>query len=311
MKALAPEIVEHWNRLDSEEPYTAVQVDDLLAIEFPPRDDLFGGWLCSQSLNMVHAWRGVGKTHAALNIAYAVASGGSWLQWKSPEPARVLYLDGEMPGVAIQQRLSEIIANSEHEARPDHLRVLTPDLNRHRAMPDLVTSTGQRDIDEMASDAKLIIVDNLSCLARSGGNENEAESWLPVADWALRQRVAGRAVLFVHHSGKGGLQRGTSKREDILDSVISLRHPRDYEPSDGARFEIHFEKARGLHGDAVAAVEAKLTTDENGRQLWASRPLTEGQNERIQELKDDGLTIREIAEELGLSKSTVARRLKS
>ena len=53
--------------------------------------------------------------------------------------------------------------------------------------------------------------------------ENDADSWVPVQAWALAQRRAGRSVLFVHHAGKSGLQRGTSRKEDVLDTVIALR----------------------------------------------------------------------------------------
>jgi hypothetical protein len=41
-----------------------------------------------------------------------------------------------------------------------------------------------------------------------------------------------------------GRQRGTSRREDALDTVIALRRPDDYSPEQGARFEVHFEKLR-------------------------------------------------------------------
>src|SRR3712207_8616616 len=44
-----------------------------------------------------------------------------------------------------------------------------------------------------------------------------------------------RAVLFIHHQGKGGTQRGTSRKEDVLDTVIALRRPDDYSPAEGAR----------------------------------------------------------------------------
>src|SRR3712207_8895249 len=52
----------------------------------------------------------------------------------------------------------------------------------------------------------------------------------------------------IHHAGKGGQQRGTSRREDALDTVIALRRPADYEPEQGARLEVHLEKARGVAG---------------------------------------------------------------
>ena len=66
--------------------------------------------------------------------------------------------------------------------------------------------------------------------------------------WLLSLRRRGVSVLFIHHAGKGGQQRGTSRREDILDTVIALRRPHDYSPKEGARFEVHLEKARGLYG---------------------------------------------------------------
>jgi putative DNA primase/helicase len=45
------------------------------------------------------------------------------------------------------------------------------------------------------------------------GRENEAESWSPVADWVLHLRRRGIAVILIHHGGKNGQQRGTSKRK--------------------------------------------------------------------------------------------------
>jgi hypothetical protein len=142
---------------------------------------------------------------------------------------------------------------------------------------------------------------------RGSGRENDAESWTPVAEWALFQRQLGRSVLFIHHAGKGGQQRGTSKREDLLDVVISLRRPPDYDPAHGACFEVHFEKARHLLGDEVSPIEAMLTTDRNGLACWTYRAVEETTAERIIELARDGLTQAEIAEELQISRATVSR----
>lgn len=285
-------------------------VEEVLLTRFPPRKQLLSPWLTSQSLSMLYAWRGVGKTHVALNIAWAVASGTGWLTWKAQASVPVLYIDGEMPATALQDRLRAILASSVATTSPDNLRIITPDLNRDRALPDLSTAEGQDEIDGIIKDAELIIVDNLSCLCRSGGRENEAESWQTVADWALRQRAQGRSVLFIHHAGKGGNQRGTSKREDILDNVIALKRPNDYESSEGARFEIHFEKARALFGDAVSPVEARLETDEHGAQIWSATSVDDCIADQVRELKAEGLTQREIAHELSIGLGTVNRHLK-
>jgi putative DNA primase/helicase len=39
-----------------------------------------------QGLMMLYSWRGVGKAYTALGIAFAVASGESFLRWKAPMP---------------------------------------------------------------------------------------------------------------------------------------------------------------------------------------------------------------------------------
>lgn len=295
-------------------PSNAIVLVDLhkfLKEEFPPRKTLLDPILCEQSLSMIHAWRGVGKTHVALGIGYAIASGGSFLKWHAEKPRKVLYLDGEMPAVTLQDRLAAIIKSSTREAPDGYFHIVTPD-KQPGAMPDLATSEGQAALDErIGDDMALIIVDNLSCLVRHAGRENDAESWLAVQDWALRHRARGRSILFIHHSGKSGTQRGTSKKEDILDTVISLKPPADYNPADGAVFEVHFEKARGIQGKDVEPFEVALRTDEQGAQTWIMKDVEGRTLERVVELNKLGMNQREIAEELGVNKSTVCRALKN
>jgi putative DNA primase/helicase len=298
------------SKLDAAVPrrLVAVELDDFLKMELPPRDLLLAPFLPCQGLVMIHAPRGLGKTHVSVGIAVAVASGSSFLKWKAPRPAGVLLIDGEMPAKSLQERIARAVESCEREPSAP-LRVITPDLNRDAGMPDLASVDGQRLIDaEVRDDVALIIVDNLSCLARAGV-ENEAESWSPLQSWALRHRAAGRSVLFVHHSGKSGAQRGTSRREDVLDTVIALKRPTDYTPTEGARFEVHYEKTRGFHGDDAASFEAKLDTDAAGRHSWSTRALESGVDERVLQLASIGMKPAEIAQEVGCSRATVYRRL--
>lgn len=287
----------------------AVTLHDLLSRELPKIDPLLSPWLGMQTLNMVYAWRGVGKTHFALNVAYAVASGGEFLGWQADQPHGVLYLDGEMPGAAMQERLSAIVLASQRECDPENFRIITPDL-QPGFMPDLATVEGQADIEAHVTEStKLIVVDNLSALVRRGGRENDAESWLNVAEWAMYQRARGRSVLFIHHAGKNGDQRGTSKREDILDTVVRLARPSDYDASrEGARFTVEFLKDR--HRSAGEPFEAALSGDERGGQMWTTKTLESSRTDQIIELAELGLTVTDIATELGVNKSTVSRTLK-
>jgi len=258
---------------------------------------------------MIYARRGTGKTLLALSIGYATASGGNVLGWRAPKPRKVLYIDGEMLAGPMQQRLALIVSGAEAEPAPGMLNLITPDLQKG-FMPDLATVGGQSALAEVIPDGtQLIIVDSLSSLVRGEGRENEAESWIPVADWALSQRVAGRSVLFLHHAGKGGQQRGTSKREDLLESVLVLRPPADHQPQAGARFEVHIEKSRGVCPN-LQPLEAQLETTVDGAGVvWAFKPITESQAERIRSLAASGMPKSEIAEELHVARSTVYRTL--
>jgi putative DNA primase/helicase len=233
---------------------TTIDLHSFLLKDIPPRNLILDPWLPEQGLTMIFAKRGVGKTFVALSVAYAIACGGKVLKWEASKPRKVLYVDGEMPAATMQERLALIAKASEKEP-PDqsYFKLITPDF-QDRGIRDLSTLEGQFDINEHISDVDLLVIDNLSTLVRSG-RENESESWLPVQEWALGLRKLGKSVLFIHHAGKTGAQRGTSRKEDVLDTVISLRNPKDYSPKDGAKFEIHFEKSRGFDGEAAALLK--------------------------------------------------------
>ena len=287
----------------------AISVFELLQFEFKPHEYILEPWLTTQSLNMIFGCRGVGKTHISLGIAYAVASGGKILKWQSSKPHGVLFIDGEMPGYSLQKRIADIITNADQDNAP-HLMFLTPDLQKF-GMPNLATGCGQKLVEKYITDKiDLIIVDNLSCLVRSG-KENEGESWLPIQEWALKLRAIGKSILFIHHSNKNGGQRGTSRKEDVLDNVICLKHPIDYTPDQGALFEVHFEKARHLYGEDIEPFETQLVADGLGKQCWQVKLLEQSTYDKVTALVNEGLNQQEIAKELNIHKSTVSRHVKS
>jgi KaiC/GvpD/RAD55 family RecA-like ATPase len=287
-----------------------VTLHGLLSLELPPRETILAPWLWRQALAMIYAPRGVGKTYFALHVAYAVASASEFLRFRAPKARRVLLVDGEMPAAALQDRLARIVQSAEAQPPEEgFVRILAADL-QEMALPDLATVEGQSEFEEHLEDAELLILDNLSTLCRRGV-ENESESWIQMQAWLLSLRRRGIAVLLVHHAGKGGQQRGTSKREDVLDTIIALRRCDDYKASEGARFEVHFEKARGLVGEDVAPFEAQLTTDPVGHLVWTLRNLEDPRAARVRELAGAGLKQREIASKLSLSQATVSRVLKS
>ncbi len=292
-----------------DEGLTVVNAAELLKLKLPPRQHLLRPIMPEASIGMIHGPRGLGKTNLALGIAAAVAFMKRFLRFHAIEARRVLFVDGELPLPDLQARVAATITSLDGEPPdPDSLRFLTPDLHRH-GLPDLSTPNGQALLEPFLDGVALLILDNISTLFRSGV-ENEAESWGPVQAWALKLRRLGIATWFVHHSGKGGLQRGTSRREDVLDTVIGLRRPSDYRESQGARFELHFEKHRSFHGDDAEPLEAQLTTDEQGRQVWTMKDLEDRKTERVAELLNEGFKTRDIASKLGIGVGTVDRHKK-
>jgi len=279
----------------------------LLATVFPPRENIVAPWLPVQGLAMVYAMRGIGKTFFALFVAYAIAAGKPVFGWTVPRPRSVLYIDGEMPAGVMQERLAAIAASFEVEPSAE-FRIITPDL-QPRGMIDLSNQADQADLEPHLDGIDLIVVDNISTLCRNGA-ENEADSWLPVQEWGLKQRAAGKTVMFIHHAGKGGQQRGTSKREDVLDTVVALRRPSNYDPAQGAVFELHFEKSRGFAGADARPFEAALVTDDQGGLDWIVKGLDESTLDKVVALSREGLNASEIAKELDLHKSTISRTLK-
>lgn len=306
--------ISQWNAdgtpaMPNEEPETglrAVNVGDFLSMPLPARGQVLAPFLPEQGLSMVYAPRGLGKTWVSLTCAWAIASGQAALgRWQAPRPRRVLFIDGEMPAAVLRDRLAGIVAGCNGEPpEADFFRILTPDLQPD-AMPNLATRAGQDAVEPLLDGVECVVLDNLATLAREG-RENDAESWLPVQAWLLSLRRRGLSVLLVHHAGKGGQQRGTSAREDVLDAVVALRRPSDYEPEQGARFEVHYEKARGACGAEVAPFEARLVLD-GGVASWGTQDLDDAELEQVRKLLSEGLSVRDIAEETGLSKSRVGR----
>jgi putative DNA primase/helicase len=206
----------------------AISVVDFMDFSFPPRVYLLEPWLTNDSIAMIHAYRGNGKTWLALAIAFALASCEPLLGWKVHKKVRVLYVDGELSGEELQSRLKLF------GRQPENLSILSRHwLHVHeQELPDLGQEEGRTYLDRQIerSQADVIILDSISTLVRSG-IENDAESWAPIGDWQLMHRWAGRSIIYLHDEGRSGNPRGTSKREDPFNTEIRLREDVAIQPT--------------------------------------------------------------------------------
>jgi putative DNA primase/helicase len=291
--------------------FDTICVNDFAKLELPPRTMVLDPILPTGGLGMVFAGRGIGKTHVALGIAWAVSTGGKFLRWHAPVPRDVLYVDGEMPQQALQDRLKGIRATDNFRPDDGAFRLLCMDRQELGMSINLADPKQQKIIDMQLENTSFMVLDNLSTLM-NGGPENDAESWDAMQAWLLQLRRRGMTVLVVHHAGRNGNARGTSKREDVLDTIIQLKHPTDYNSTDGARFEVHLTKARGVFGDGAEAFVARMETDEQGAVTWVCSDLEGGdeeEREAVLKLSEAGKSVREIGKELNMSKSSVGRLL--
>ncbi len=155
---------------------------------------------------------------------------------------------------------------------------------------------------------KLWVVDNISSLA-TGIDENEKHSWDDINGWLLALRFSGISTLLLHHTGKGGSQRGTSGREDNVDISILLKTPRNYAPEDGARFVVNFTKSRirtsRLH--LIADTEFKLIQGEDGGYIWTWGNVRANNKNEVLKLLDEGLPQTDVASTLGIGKAAVSK----
>ena len=293
-------------RTEPEPLIRSMPIAEFLTLKLPPRQTLLDPWLLSQGLSMVHAYRNTGKTFFALGVACAVATGSKFLKWHAGRPAGVLYIDGEMAAVSLQERLTATLAGMDIGNEPPALNIVTPDILLH-GVPDLSTLSGQAALEAVITDdIKLIVLDNLSCLCRTG-QENRSESWLPVQEWCLKMRSQGKSILLVHHDGKTKEQRGTSRKEDLLDTVVQLTRPGGYHAPEGCVFEVHFRKARELHGDDVRPFEAALTLNKGEPAIWTFRDIEESTRDKVRKLLSEGWQSKDIAGELHIAKSLVSK----
>ena len=283
----------------------SLNMKDFLSMPIPERGVLLHPVLPVQGIGIMYAPRGIGKTFAALSVAVAIASGGLVFNWRAPMPKKVLYVDGEMPAIAMQNRLTALVGGMSIPPHAlENLFLITPDL-QSRPIPDLSTVSGQAELEPYLNGMDMIVLDNIATLCRTG-KENESQSWQTMQAWLLDLRRRSITVLLIHHAGKSGDQRGTSAREDIMDTVISLRRPREYSMAEGARFEVHLTKARAVLGDDAKPFEANLVAEGNALH-WQIKVLEDVELEVLKRLLSDGYSIRDCAEEMGKSKGAIQR----
>jgi putative DNA primase/helicase len=194
-------------------------------------------------------------------IAASIANGGQAGPWPANGAHKVVYIDGEMAVDGMLERLvgmqaSENLAVLNHEIL-FHFGTKTLNLADHSTQSAITTY-----LQEVG--ARLVVLDNLSCLC-TGMEENKGDDWEQVLPWLLTLRRLKIAVLIVHHAGRNGQMRGTSRREDAAFWVLKLEYTENDKSGPGrmAQFVSVFTKERNSGREQVP-LEWTFETDSAG-----------------------------------------------
>jgi replicative DNA helicase len=285
---------------------------DLLNADVPERVCLLEPIVREKDLVEVFAKTGVGKTWFSLSMAIAAATATDFFDWSVPKAVPVLYVDGEMAFEDLQRRTQWLLVGATRNSQIDTNDVQLDFMCRdHKMKYALDNDRGRsRFLREVTQQQyKLVVIDNISCLM-STANENDASAWNENLQFLLKLRRRGVAVVLIHHAGKDGKSRGTSRRHDTLDLVLRLKNPKDYDHQDGCRFKLSFEKARGLTGADKFPIEAQLhvsPVDGVMQATWEIIETSNAKKDRCIELLKQGTKADDVAEELDVHRTTVYR----
>jgi hypothetical protein len=255
-----------------------------LAREVPPVDRLLGDLITTTSRAFLIGPSGLGKTMLGLGFAMGMGFGIGFLHWRASRPARVLYLDGEMPTELLIQRLRDAARRVGREDCIDNIMVFSTEDAEAIAerwptlgmMEPLNTDPGQDFVKRLIAATKpdAIILDNVQALVV--GVQKEEETWVPVlplVQWLTKQRVG---QLWIDHTNKIGEHYGTSTKSWRFDTagLMAALEEAQRNPHEVA-FLLSFAKARRRtpdNWDEFAPHIIRLRED-----IWTSEP-TEKRN---------------------------------
>ena len=284
-----------------------LSAEDLVTTPMPRRTALLGQWMKQGDLGYLFAPRGAGKSWMAMLIAQAVADGlplGQWSAGEAPRP--VIYFDAEMNLADVQERSCKLGIHSPNFQWLSNERLfLTSGQGVNIASP-----VHQAGLSAMLPDGCFFIIDNLST-AQLGMGENDNDSFDAVRDWLLSLRHRHITVMIVHHAGRNGAMRGSSRREDMAHWVISLKDATDTDATVKAfitSFDPPGGKVRNCQAREVPAL--KWTLKDEGETFTLGCQIETGADAMLQHIREGVTSATDLAELLGVATGTVSKLAK-
>jgi hypothetical protein len=192
-----------------------------------PADALLGP-LVRGCVTLLCGPRGVGKSWLALALAHAAARGGALAAWRARKSHRVVYIDVAGGEAVLHQRVTAL-------GKPPPALILVPGDAQDAGLPDPSLESGRTALDQLTTDADLVVIDGLSALVRKG--RGVGERWSAVERWLRSLRHRHVAVLLVDAKEPKALA-------DIADAVLRVDRPADGVQEGDLRLQAKLMSAR-------------------------------------------------------------------
>ena len=246
---------------------------------------LLGPLLAPGELTLIQGGEDSGRSWLALAIAHAVACGGSVLGWRAPRPARVLYVDSGLSLRSLGFRTKALAAGTGSDGA-DRLQICSAvlrggclDLGREDDIAWL-----ERQI---FTGVDLLVLDDVDTLLGSG-----REARRRFADWLVQLRGIGLAVLVV--AGPGRALRA--------DTALALSR----QESEDDSLRVRLSVTRGPAGLRARRFDLTLAL-QDGKAVWQGQEVADQEALSAWRLRAQGLGLREIGWQLGVSTATAWR----
>jgi len=240
---LAEAQIREITRTSSENPSVIVGFKSLLEMTLPELEYSIEPLLTTGGTGEIYGWRGSGKSLVSTQLALDLAAGRPTIfpgdggpAWPISRQYRVLYVYGEMHGSMIKSRARDLAEGCGYTIPDDEFfGTMCKDFQK-AWRPNISTPRNRKIVEErlLSGGYEGVIFDNISTLWPTS-QENEGDRTAVLTEWFIDLNQHGIWVIYLHHSGKSGEQRGSSEKEDMLDFVLKLKTPQNYRRKEGLR----------------------------------------------------------------------------
>lgn len=305
-----------------ETPLTLAQLLEKGA-SLPPTVGLLGSLIFDGEFTILFGRTNVGKTTVAIQIASAIAKGeGLWGLQNEAGPKNVLYMDFEHSLRQVTKRFGagfQSPKNLFYELTPEFDTV--EDIEKWSS--GILSSIEER---ALACSAELVFIDNLSALQSDSSKAEDAVEL--VRKIKLLKEKLGITIVVIGHPTKQPKEipmdinqlSGSSKLAALADAVFAMNFSNEG-PNSRYIMSLKVRSSEVEYGaNNVIKVELdgskgypELLSAGFGQEwelLQANYENREARNEDLIKLKKSGMSVREIANQVGLSSSTVGEIVK-